>query len=104
MRRAATNQQGAALLIVFFMALICAIASYAILAASMAQSYHARFWRQRTDARYLAEAGMVLARERLLANPNYTGGTEVIDGVGVRITVAGAANTRQTISAAVNYQ
>jgi Tfp pilus assembly protein PilX len=59
------RERGAVLVIVMISALVAAIVAYAELFVSASQAKHARFYRERTDARYLAEAAIVIAREKL---------------------------------------
>lgn len=108
MMRHERERRGTVLLIVILTGLVCAIASYGMLQAGMSQSRHVRFWQNRTDARYLAEAALVIAREILWTNPNWNGGTVNIDSDGngtldfpVLVTVANSAN-RKTLRATVD--
>ena len=96
------------------MALISAvtggIAAWSVLFVATAQARQAGLFRERTDARYLAEAGLVIARERLWASPAYCGGTESVDingdgtgdvNVAVTVTNCGAGNPHQVTVQAV---
>ena len=62
--------RGAILAVTMMMALVASIVSYGVLQLAVSQGRQGRFFRSQTAARYLAEAGMVLAQERLRANPN----------------------------------
>ena len=97
-----SDQKGAVLGLAILTALIGSIASYAMLASAMSQAHHAKFFRDRTRARYLAEAGVVIAQQRLLANPSYTAVNEPVDVDGdsapdVQLTVSnlGVGNSKQ---------
>jgi len=57
------------LAVTMMMALVASIVSYAVLQLAVSQGRQGRFFRSQTSARYLAEAGMVLAQERLRENP-----------------------------------
>ena len=99
--------RGAILPIVAGTALLCAIAAYAILIMTLAQAKHTAFYRERTRARYAAEAGIVWAQQRLFISPTWGGGTLPIDGINVAVTVAPPCGAPpcplQTIQAAVMY-
>ena len=62
------RQRGFVLLITVVIAIVCAIAAYAALFIAMAEAQHAVFYRDRTAARYAAEAGLVWAQQQLWAN------------------------------------
>ena len=64
------NNQGAILAIAMMTAMVASIFAYSLLALSVSQGQQARFFRGRTQARYLGEAGMVIAQARLLNNLN----------------------------------
>ncbi len=65
------RERGAVLLFVTILALIAAIASYAVLILTSGEAIQAKVFDERNDARYLSEAGMVFALEQLRANPDY---------------------------------
>ncbi len=67
------NQRGAALGIVIFIAMVCGIASYFMLFAATTEARHSKFFRERVTARQAAEAGLVIAMQRLWDNPGYCG-------------------------------
>lgn len=108
------NNRGAALGIVIFIALVCAIASYFALFAATSEARHGRFFRERITARAAAEAGLVIAMQRLWADPAYCGaggtGTETFNipvgaaimPVTVTISDCNPAN-RKSLSARVDY-
>ena len=97
--------RGMILAVTLMMALLASIVSYGVLQLAVSQGRQGRFFRSQTAARYLAEAGMVLAQERLRVNPSYCPSTPELvdttgDGVGdtpVRITVTncGPGNTHE---------
>ena len=109
-----TNQRGAALGIVIFIALVCGIASYFMLFAATTEARHSKFFRERVTARQAAEAGLVIAMQRLWDNPGYCGvggtGTETFNipvGAGavpvtVNISDCNPGNPK-SLSAQVNY-
>ena len=68
--------RGAILAVVMITSLVASIAAYTVLMLAVSQGRQGRFFRTQTTARYLAEAGMVIAKERLQANPIWCGGTE----------------------------
>ncbi len=74
------SYQGFILAIAMMTALVASIFAYTVLALAVSQGRQARFFRNRTPTRYLAEAGMVIAQARLLNNPTtYCGGSQIID-------------------------
>lgn len=111
------NQRGAVLGIVLVLAFICSVSAYVVMFLASAEALRNRVFPDRTEARYLAEAGMVLAMQRLWANPTtYCSGTEYIDingdgtasalsgepAVTVTVTPCGAANVHQ-LQTTVSY-
>ena len=105
--------RGAALAIVVFIAAVCAIAAYFALFSATTEARHGRFYRERLVARAAAEAGLVIAMQRLYANPGYCGtggGTETFaipvgaGSVPVTVTISDCnpANRKQ-VSARVDY-
>lgn len=83
------SEDGYVLALVVLSALVGAIASYTLLAASVAQARHARLFQTRAPAVYAAEAGLVWARAQLRNNPTWSspaGNTDVaINGANVDI-------------------
>ena len=65
-----SSDRGMILAVTMMMALVASIVAYGILQLSVSQGRQGRFFRSQTSARYLAEAGMVVARERLRENPS----------------------------------
>jgi len=66
------TDRGAALLIfVMTTAVLASIGAYATLFTAANQARLGQFSQGRGDARYIAEAGVVIAMERLWRNPNY---------------------------------
>ena len=99
-----SDQRGAALWIVIVTAFMCAVAAYSILFMASSEARRARYFRDRTGARYLAETGLVIAMQQLWADPAYCGGSELVDtdgnGAGdqpvvVTVTNCGANNVHQ---------
>lgn len=74
------GSRGAALAIVMITALVSAITIYTAFMVAMNQARQAKFFRGRTPARYLAEAGLMVAQAHLWTAPDtYCGGTQQID-------------------------
>ena len=100
-----SSERGMILAVTMMMALVASIVLYGVLQLAVSQGRQGRFFRSRTTARYLAEAGMVLAYERLQANPFYCPvAPELVDttgdGVGdtpvtITVTNCGAGNTHE---------
>ena len=63
------GRKGVVLMITVMTAIVCAIAAYAMLQVAVAEARQAVFYRDRTVARYAAEAGLVWAQQRLWADP-----------------------------------
>ena len=66
-------------------ALVAAIFAYTILALAVSQGRQARFFRNRTSARYVAEAGLMVAQAHMTTDvtyANYCGETRWIDANG----------------------
>ena len=98
------GKRGTVLILSLAIALVCALMAYTIHLVARSQQRQARVWRRRASAQYLAEAGLVVARERLVANPAYCGGTEQIDTTGdqvgdapvqITVSVCGPGNEQQ---------
>ncbi len=116
------NDRGAVLGITIMTALICGIAAYAVLQASVSEARHTKFMKGRVGARYLSEAALIIAKEKLWneATTPYPPGcaaggmmtmTELVDTngdgtgdtpVNVTITNCGAGN-QHTIAAKATY-
>jgi len=112
------HDRGSVLGITIMTALICGIAAYAVLQASISEARHSRFTKERIEARYLAEAAIVQAREMLWRNPatcltnanvpidtngdGLPGSPATEPAVQVTITNCGAGN-RHTITARADY-
>jgi len=101
-----------ALALVIVIALLCSLAAYVLLMAAVTEVRRAKYFRERTRARYLAEAALVIAMEKLWGNPTYCGGTEFVDtdgnGLGetpVVVTASGscAAGGSRRLQAKVLY-
>jgi Tfp pilus assembly protein PilX len=65
------QERGIVLGATLIMAFVAALASYGMLAIAIAQSHHARFYRERSPALGAAEAGVVWAQQNLLADPTW---------------------------------
>jgi hypothetical protein len=80
------DERGMTLSVVLITSLICSIVAYSALVQAVSQARRGRFFRTRMENRYLAEAGYVLAKERLWANPAWTPtGTEKVDTNGDQV-------------------
>lgn len=79
------SRKGIALYLTIMVALIGALAGLTMLTVAISHIKRSQFWHQRGRARYLAEAGLVLARERLFIDPDYCGGTESLDTNGDQV-------------------
>ncbi len=87
-----TGKRGLALAMVIMAALLTTIAAYAILLVATSQAKQGRFNADRTRTRYAAEAALVWAQQRLLADRTWSsaqGGSPdvTIDGVPVDIII-----------------
>ena len=99
-------KRGAVLAVVVGVAIVAAIAAYAILLMVLAQGRHARFYRERLRARYAAEAGIVWAQQRLWRDPTYCGspGPPAIEGLAVTVTISDCtAGSAKVIAAQATY-
>lgn len=67
------------MLLTTLMSIIVMLAGLAMLTLATSQIKRSQAWHSRMRARYLAEAALVLARERLWVNPDYCGGAESLD-------------------------
>lgn len=93
-----------ALSMAIIVALIGAIASYALLTIAISNARQARFYRTRLPARYAAEAAIVWAQQQLSVSPGFCGGTHTVGGVPVSVTVTNCvAGNPHTLSAKVTY-
>lgn len=102
------TQRGAALAIVLLLALIGSIAAYGALMLAMSGARHAEFSAERTQARYVAEAGLVIALHKLWNDPFYCGGPETVTVAGapmsVEVTASDCApDAPKVLSATVSY-
>lgn len=111
------HNRGSVLGITMMTALICGIAAYAVLQASISEARHSRFTKERIESRYLAEAGVVYAREQLWTAPagSYCGETRQIDTNGngtldagepsvvITVTPCGPGGAQHTITARADY-
>ena len=104
-------QQGTVLPLTVAIALLASISAYTILMMARAQALQARFYRERTLARYAAEAGIVWAMQRLWNDPAWSSGAgtdfTTPEGVAVDIVMPSCALTpceRRQLQAIVTYQ
>lgn len=81
------TEGGFILTIVVGVALICSVLAYGVLFSSVAQARRTQFYRERSAARYAAEAGLVWAFEQLWQDPSWAGGTLPLGGVSVDVTL-----------------
>lgn len=96
---------------VMLLALVASAGAYAAVMTAYSQIRTSRLWRERTKARYLAEAALVIAQQRLWLSPGYCGGTVQVDTNGdqvgdtpVAVTVSNCgAGNRHEIRARVTY-
>ncbi len=108
--RCLLNERGGLLGFALATALISSITIYAVLFSAISQGRQGRFLKERLRAQYVAEAGLVIAKERLWRDPTYAGGvvpvtdTSGLNSTNVTITVTVPdASGRQQISANVVY-
>ncbi len=107
------RNRGAALVAVIVTALITSIIAFGALLLAMSHAQTSDVQVDRLRAHYAAEAGLVLAQQKLWANPGYCGefwsldtdGVGGVDPTNVSITVTncGAGNSHR-IQAKVIYQ
>jgi hypothetical protein len=96
---------------VFIIALLFSLVAYANILLAVSQTRQTQFRRSRASARAVAEAGYIIAKERLWVNPDYCGGTQLIDSnadgiltpgvdlaVLITVTSCGAANSHRIIT------
>ncbi len=87
------DERGAALGLVIASALVCSIASYYILRLAVSQSMGANFFQGRAESRYLAEAALVWATQKLAVDPTYCGSDVRLDTNGDGVADANDAPT-----------
>ncbi|HEX9780400.1 MAG TPA: hypothetical protein VGB20_04220 [bacterium] len=110
------GERGAVLGLMIILAFVAAIVAYGNVMMAISQSRQSQWWHERPPARYAAEAGLVIAQERLWANPNYCASNDVVpidvDGNGsttdpgdlsVAITVQPCGSPTRTITTKVVY-
>ncbi|MBI3331018.1 MAG: hypothetical protein HYZ96_02780 [Candidatus Omnitrophica bacterium] len=101
------RERGAVLGAAIMAAFLASIFSYLILQIAISQARQARFHEGHVTARHAAEAGIVLAYERLtrevLDGTPYCGGPLTVEGLTVNVTVAPCAGWPRTVSAQVTY-
>jgi Tfp pilus assembly protein PilX len=98
-----TQERGAALTITIMIALITAIALYAILMMASSQARQAAFTASRLRARYAAEIGLVWAQQRLRDNPAYCGDPDppVVGGVAIDVVMTDCGTPNPKIAVVV---
>ena len=100
------NERGIALGIVTVMAFVLALASAALMTVGLSRGSTSAKERKRLQARYVAEAGLVWAMQRLWVDPDFCVTNSVLDlnGVKTKVSLAdcGVGNT-QTITSKVVY-
>jgi len=98
MRSWTRDERGAALGLVIVSALVCSIASYYILRLAVSQSMGANFFQGRIQSRYLAEAALVIATQKLSTDPTWCGGPVQIDTNGNGALDADEPTVQVTVS------
>ena len=109
-----TNERGALFGFAIITAVVSSIAAYAALFSATAGARMGAVLRGRPQARYAAESGLVIARERLQRTPTYCGSTEPLDtnadgvddtNVEITVTTCGPGNERapHIVRARVTY-
>ena len=68
-----SSDRGMILAVTMMMALVASIVAYGVMQLAVSQGRQGRFFRSQTSARYLAEAGMVVAQLRLLEDQENPG-------------------------------
>lgn len=100
-------RRGATLAMVVVIAFLCAVAAYVVLFVALSEARRGRLFRERAMARYAGEAALVIAMQKLWADPGYCGGTELIDTNGdsvgdapvvVTVTACGVGNVHQLLT------
>ena len=74
------QENGFVLVAVTATALLCSVAAVGVLYLAVTQGRQAGFYEGRTEGRYLAEAGLVLAQQKLMADPAYCPGGACVPG------------------------
>lgn len=99
------HERGAVLAVTIMIALITAIAVYAMLVMASGQARQAAFNAASIRARYAAEVGLVWGQQQLRQNAAYCGVPDppMIDGLTVDVTVTGCGTSTPKITAVVNY-
>lgn len=93
------NERGAFLIaMAAILGIVCGITAWSSLFVAMTEARHAKVFREHSSSRYLAEAGLMIAREKLWTNPAYCGGNEIIDLDGDGILEASDATVTVTVS------
>lgn len=100
------NQRGMALILATVVALICAAGTYAMLMMATSQARWSVAVTQHEQARYLSEAGVIWATQRIWQDPAFcTGGPQLIPlaGASVEVTVTNCALGPHQIHSRVVY-
>ncbi len=100
-----SSRSGMVLGMSIILAVLFALVAYSNLLLAISQAEQTRFFKSHPTAKYAAEAGIVIARERLMANPNYCGPggtgtwTQQVDSDGDGFVKAADLNVQITLSA-----
>ena len=101
------RSRGTILTVAVLTAFVCSIAAYLVLFLAICQARQARFYKQRLRARYVAEAAVVWAQQRLWLDPAYCNGAipPVLEGYQPQATVTncGTGNTHLVQGLVPNY-
>jgi hypothetical protein len=85
----ARRERGAALGVVVIAGILAAITAYATLMMAVGGAKRGQFYDVGMRARYLAEAGWVIATQKLWSTPAYAGGVELVDTNGDGVLTPG---------------
>ncbi len=100
-----SNRSGMVLGMSIVLAVLFALVAYSNLLLAISQAEQTRFFKAHPNAKYAAEAGVVIARERLMVNANYCGPggtgtwTQQVDSDGDGAITAADLNVQITLSA-----
>ena len=101
------NERGIALGIVTVMAFMLALAAAALMTVGLSRSSTSAKMRNRLQARYVAEAGLVKAMQKLWVDTAYCppapGDSVPLGGLEAKVSMTDCAGTIRTISSKVVY-